>query len=88
MTWNCHVDDSSKDRYDVILGRDLLKELGLNLTFSEHVIEAYYGPFKESKTPMVDLVKYIFKILNEEKITPGELFTDAYVEEVYGSTYC
>ena len=24
VTWNCHVDDSSKGRYDMILGRDLL----------------------------------------------------------------
>ena len=25
VTWNCHVDDSAKGRYDMILGRDLLK---------------------------------------------------------------
>ena len=24
VTWKCHVDDSSKGRYDMILGRDLL----------------------------------------------------------------
>ena len=28
---NCHVDDSDKVRYDMILGRDLLTALGLNL---------------------------------------------------------
>ena len=27
VTWNCHVDDSAKGRYDMILRRDLLKEL-------------------------------------------------------------
>ena len=32
---------------------------------------------------MVDLLTYIFKDLNIDKITPEELFTDAYVEEVY-----
>ena len=24
-TWRCHVDDSVKGRYDIILGRDILK---------------------------------------------------------------
>ena len=31
VTWNCHVDDSSKGRYDMVLGRDLLTYLGLNI---------------------------------------------------------
>ena len=25
VTWNCHVDDSAKGRYDMILGRYILK---------------------------------------------------------------
>ena len=33
---------------------------------------------------MVDLVTYVFKYVNTRKITPEELFTNAYVEEVYG----
>ena len=44
----------------MILGRYILTELGLNLKFSEHVIEADDGPFKGSTTPMVDLVMYKF----------------------------
>ena len=48
--------------YDMILGQYILTELGINLTLSEHVIEAYDGPFKESTTPMVDLGTYIFKV--------------------------
>ena len=27
VTWNCHVDDYAKGRYDMILGRDILTEL-------------------------------------------------------------
>ena len=27
VTRNCHVDNSAKSRYDIILGRDLLTEL-------------------------------------------------------------
>ena len=70
VTLNYHVDDSVKGRYNMILGSDLLTELGLNLKFSEHVIEAYYGPFNGFTAPMVDLGTYIFKGLNTNKITP------------------
>ena len=44
----------------MILGRDILTELRLNIKFSEHVIEADDGPFKGSTTPMVDLGTYMF----------------------------
>ena len=46
MMWNFRVDDSSKSRYDMILGRDILTALGLNLKFFYHFIESYYGNFK------------------------------------------
>ena len=65
--WKCHVVDSAKDRYDLILGRDLLSELGLNFKFSEHVIEAYDGPFKGFTTPIVNLGTYVIKDLNTGK---------------------
>ena len=52
----------------MILGGNLLKELGLDLKLSEHVIVADYGPFKGYTIPMVDLDKYLFKALNTEKI--------------------
>ena len=31
VTWKFHVDNFAKGRYDVILGQDILIELGLNL---------------------------------------------------------
>ena len=58
------MDDSPKGRYDLILGRDILIELLLNITSSEDVIEVDDRYFKGSTTPMVDLSKYIFKYLN------------------------
>ena len=64
VTQKCHVDDSAKVRYDIILGWDISKELGLNIKFSERIIEADDGPFNVSTTPMVDLGTYIFKYLN------------------------
>ena len=71
MTWKCHVDDSGKGRYNIILGRDILTELVLNIKLSEHVIEADDRPLKGSTAPMVNLGTYIFKYLNTGKITPG-----------------
>ena len=70
VTWKCHMDSSSKGRYNMILGQDLSTELGLNLKFSEHVIEADDGPFNRFTIPMVDLGTYIFKYLNTGNITP------------------
>ena len=87
VTWKCHADDSAKGRYDMILGRYILTELGLNIKFFDHVIEADDGTFIGSTTPMFDLGTYEFKILNTGKITPKELFTNAYVEEFYVSEH-
>ena len=67
VTWKCHVDDSTKSSYHMILGCYLLTKLVLNLTLSDHIIKAYDGPFKVSTTPMVDLGTYVFKLLNNEK---------------------
>ena len=63
------MDESGKGRYDMILGQDILTELGLNLELYVHVIKADDGPFNRSTTAMVDLGMYIFKYLNTEKIT-------------------
>ena len=87
VTWNCHLDDSAKGRYNMILGRDILKKLVLNLKWSEHVIEVDDGTFNRSTIPMVDLGTYIFKDLNTGEITPGELFNNAYIEEFYESEH-
>ena len=70
VTWKPHVDDSAKGRYDMILGKYLLTELGLNLKLSDHVIKADDGPFKGSTTPTFDLGTYISKYSNTGKVTP------------------
>ena len=64
------MNESAKDRYEIILVQDLLTKLALNLKFSEHVIELDDGTFHGSTTPMVNLSTYIFKDLNTGKITP------------------
>ena len=58
LTWGYHVYDSAKGRYDIIFGRDLLTALVLNIEFSGHVIEEYYGHLKGSTAPMVDMGMY------------------------------
>ena len=70
VAWSCHVDDSTKGAYGIILGRDLLTALVLNLKLSEHVIEADGGTLKGSSSPLVDLVMYKFRNLSIGKVTP------------------
>ena len=68
VTWKCHVDESAKGRYDVILGRDILTKLGLNLELYDHVIEANDGTFKGCTVSMVDLGMHEFEDLNIEQL--------------------
>ena len=68
VTWKCHVDESTKGRYNMILGRDILTELLLSLEFSEHVIEYDNETLKGSTIPMIYLGTYEFKDLNTGKL--------------------
>ena len=78
---NCHVDNSTKNRYYIILGRDILTKIGLNLKLSEHVIKTDDETFKGLVAPMVDMGTYQFKDLNIGKITPEESFMNTCTEE-------
>ena len=70
----------------MILGQYILTELGLNLIFCEN-----------SYKKMMDLLQYlqhlwliwvrIYLKIKYKKITPEELFTNAYVKEVYESQH-
>ena len=59
--WNCHVDESDKGRYDMILGRYLLTSLGLNLKLYDHIIEVDDVPFKGYTETIVNMGTYGFK---------------------------
>ena len=54
VTWKCHVDKSTNGRYNMILGRDLLTALRLDLKFSDDVIIDGKGTYKGCSVPMVD----------------------------------
>ena len=53
----------------MILGRDILTELGLILKISEHVTIWGDGPLKGSASSIVDFVTYKFEVLNIGKTT-------------------
>ena len=63
------MDDSSKSGYIMIVLRDLLITLGLNLKFPKHVIKGGESPFEGSVSPIIDLGLYYFKGLKAGKIT-------------------
>ena len=74
LTWDCHVDDSDKGICDIIIGRDILTDLGLNLKLSYPVIEADYEPFKGYMAPMVVLGTYEFRHYYAEEMHESEQF--------------
>ena len=55
--WECHMDESAIGRYNVILGRDLIIRLVLNINCFENVIEADYVPLKGSTATTIVLGK-------------------------------
>ena len=61
VMWKCHVDDSTKSRYDMILGGYKLSDLVLNLKISDHIIESDDETLKGSTSPMADMGTYEFK---------------------------
>ena len=80
------MDDSANFIYDMILEIYLLK-IRINTKWSDQAIESDYGTFKGSISPIVDLGKYEYKNVNTGEITPEELLTNAYSEELYESEH-
>ena len=43
ITWNCYVDTTNNNNnninYDLIIGRDLMHEIGINILFTDSLIE-------------------------------------------------
>ena len=55
-----HVDESTKGRYGMILGIDLLIILVLDIDFYDNFIIGIEGPYEGYLEPMVDLSNYNF----------------------------
>ena len=81
MPWKYHVDKQITIRYDMILGRDLLTALGLDLKFSENISIGGDGPYERCSETMVDLRYYKFEYLRDKIVKPEESFINWYVNE-------
>ena len=55
VTWKCHLDEPTNGRYGMILGRDLLTALGMDLKFSDTSIICGEGPHEGCFALMVEL---------------------------------
>ena len=81
VTWKCHVDKTTNGRYDMILGRDLLDALGLDINFSEKVTIGGEGPYEGCLATMVDASNYDFTCIIDKTVKPEESFINSYVDE-------
>ena len=46
LAWKFHVDNQTNSRYDIILDRDLITALVLDLKFSDNIIIGFDGPYE------------------------------------------
>ena len=70
VTWKCHVDASTTGRYGMIICRDLLTTLVLDIKFSQNTVIGGELPYKGCLEPMVDVSNYDFKILIDNTVKP------------------
>ena len=52
----------------MLLGRDLITVLGLDLKFSENVMIGGEGPYEWCSSPMVDVIIYDFKSITDKTV--------------------
>ena len=75
------MDESTTGRYAMILGIDLLTEMGLDLKFYGNVIIVGNGPYGGCSSPMVDASNYNFTYLTNKTVKLKESFINVYAEE-------
>ena len=66
VSWKFHLDNQNNSRYDMILVRDLIHALGLDIKFSENIIIGGDVPNQGCSAPMVDLINYEVKSLTDK----------------------
>ena len=65
----------------MIIGRDLLTDMGLDPKFSKHFIIVSDGPCKVWSATMVDATDYDFKYSENKIIKTEEPFINSYVRK-------
>ena len=68
VTWKCHADLSTNVIYDMILGRDLITALGLDLKFSGNLIISGEGPHEGCSSHIADVNNYEFKSITKKPL--------------------
>ena len=81
MTWKFHIEKSTNVRYDMILGRDLLTALGLDIKFYDNVIVGGEGPYEGCSSPIFYVSNYNFKSISDKTVKPEECFINSYADE-------
>ena len=61
VMWDCHVDNSTKRRCNMILDRDISTKLRLNFKLPDKIIEGSDGPFERCTALMINLGTYVSK---------------------------
>ena len=69
MMWKCHVDDSTKGSYDMIVGRYILTTMVIYLNCFTNNMQCVTGTYKGCTTPMIKSNEYEFEPKNG-KILP------------------
>ena len=88
VMWKFHAEESINSGYDMILVRDLLTELGLDIKFSDNTIIGGEVLYEGYLSTMVDISNYDFKYITDKIVKPEESFINLYVDECleYDST--
>ena len=81
VIWKHSVDKSTNVRYDMILGRDLLTSLGLDLKVSKHIMIVSEVTYVGCSSPMVDVSNYNFTYITDKILKPEESFINSHVEK-------
>ena len=81
VTWKFHFDESTNGKYDIILGRDLITALVLDLKFYDNVMIGRHGPYEGCLSLMVGVNNYNFKYITDKTIKPKESFVNLFVHE-------
>ena len=86
ITWNCYVDESNEEScsYDLIIGRDLMHEIGIDICFSTAEVR-----WDNASIPMQSVDKSTEEFEQELLFAQDPLTTDAErIQNIVESKYC